>query len=421
MNETPETTGIPLHLFEGYGIEIEWMIVDRESLDVRPITDEVLHKVTGEYTNEVERGPLCWSNELALHVIEVKSNGPARDLFSLPRQFQHGAGEINEILAGMNAMLLPTGAHPWMDPVRELKLWPHEHNPIYEAYNRIFHCQGHGWANLQSVHVNLPFSGDDEFARLHAAIRLVLPLLPALSASTPFLGGKRSPYLDARLDAYRHHMDAVPSLIGNVIPEPVYSRAAYEREILGRIYADLKLRDPEGVLLEEWANARGAIARFDRMAIEIRVLDTQECPQADLAIAAAASALARALCDESTGLAGALAQRAFPTHALADIFDRTLTHAGDAIIDDRDYLELFGCGEKSIAARELWRGLMGGIWSEGRMDRQHFGQYIDVILEQGCLARRIREAAGNEPDRAQLAQIYRKLSVCLAEGRQFVL
>ena len=416
MSETPET---PLHLFEGHGIEIEWMIVDRESLSVRPVTDLVLREIAGEFVNEVERGPICWSNELALHVIEVKSNGPAPDLGALPVQFQQGARDINEILAPMNAMLLPTGAHPWMDPHKELQLWPHEYNPIYEAYDKIFHCQGHGWANLQSMHVNLPFSGDAEFARLHAAIRLALPILPALSASTPFLDGRRSRYLDARLDAYRHHMDAVPSLIGQVVPEPVYSREAYEREILGRIYKDLEAHDPEKVLMEEWANARGAIARFDRMAIEIRVLDTQECPQADLAIAAAASSLVRALCEGR--LADQAEQRAFPTTDLADIFTQTLTHAGDAIIDDRDYLELLGCREKSITARELWRGLMGQLWPEGSQEQQQFGETINVILEQGCLARRICAATGEEPAREKLAEVYRKLSACLAEGRQFVL
>ena len=50
---------------------------------------------------------------------------------------------------------------------------------MYEAYDRIFDCRGHGWANLQAVHLNLPFSGDEEFGRLHAAIRLVLPIMPA--------------------------------------------------------------------------------------------------------------------------------------------------------------------------------------------------------------------------------------------------
>ena len=65
-----------LHLFEGYGIELEYMIVDRDTLDVLPVTDRVLEQVAGETVNEVERGPLGWSNELVLHVIELKTNGP---------------------------------------------------------------------------------------------------------------------------------------------------------------------------------------------------------------------------------------------------------------------------------------------------------------------------------------------------------
>ena len=43
---------------------------------------------------------------------------------------------------------------------------------IYDTFDRIFSCKGHGWANLQSMQINLPFRGDEEFARLHAAIRV---------------------------------------------------------------------------------------------------------------------------------------------------------------------------------------------------------------------------------------------------------
>jgi len=39
------------------------------------------------------------------------------------------------------------------------------------------------------------------------------------------------------------------------------------------------------VLQNEWLNSRGAIARFERDTIEIRVLDSQETPAAELAIA----------------------------------------------------------------------------------------------------------------------------------------
>ena len=88
---------------------------------------------------------------------------------------------------------MPSGMHPWMQPARETRLWPHESGPIHRAYDALFDCRRHGWANLQSMHVNLPFgedlTPDGEFARLHAAVRLVLPLLPALAASTPHHNG----------------------------------------------------------------------------------------------------------------------------------------------------------------------------------------------------------------------------------------
>ncbi|MFH0793725.1 MAG: glutamate--cysteine ligase, partial [bacterium] len=56
------------------------MIVNRETLDVLPVTDEVLRAVSGRYESEVEQGALAWSNELVLHVIELKTNGPAKSL-----------------------------------------------------------------------------------------------------------------------------------------------------------------------------------------------------------------------------------------------------------------------------------------------------------------------------------------------------
>jgi len=123
---------------------MEYMIVDRTTLDIKPITDQVLREVSGANVNEVVRDGLAWSNELVLHVIELKTNGPARDFTKLPALFQHDIAEINRRLEAHNARLMPTAAHPWMDPYTQMHLWPYEYNPIYEAYDRIFNCKGHG-------------------------------------------------------------------------------------------------------------------------------------------------------------------------------------------------------------------------------------------------------------------------------------
>src|SRR5258706_15402909 len=105
--------------------------------------------------------------------------------------------------------------------------------------------------------------------------------------------------MDGRLDVYRTNSAKIPSIAGSVIPEPVFTHADYQREILERAYRDIAPYDPEGVLQHEFLNARGAIARFDRDAIEIRVLDIQECPKADLAIAAAIVAVLRSLVERA--------------------------------------------------------------------------------------------------------------------------
>ena len=61
----------PLSLFEAIGVELEYMIVDRESLAVRPISDELIKAECGRYEMEIELGEVAWSNELMLHVIEL--------------------------------------------------------------------------------------------------------------------------------------------------------------------------------------------------------------------------------------------------------------------------------------------------------------------------------------------------------------
>src|SRR5262249_61795186 len=45
----------------------------------------------GAIENEIERGAFAWSNELARHVVEIKTNGPAPRLSGLAHGF---AGEI---------------------------------------------------------------------------------------------------------------------------------------------------------------------------------------------------------------------------------------------------------------------------------------------------------------------------------------
>lgn len=411
------TSSDHLHLFGGAGVELEYMIVDADSLDVKPLTDEVLKAVNGSYNENYNKPGVCWSNELALHVIELKTGEPTPLLVDFISLFQQDVGRINGILKDFKARLMPGGAHPWMNPFRETRLWPHHHSAIYEAYNKIFDCRGHGWSNLQSSHLNLPFAGDDEFGRLHAAIRVLLPILPALAASTPIVDGHRQDFLDYRMEVYRTNSSKIPSLTGEVIPEPVFTRADYETRILQRLYRDIKPYDPQTVLQEEWLNARGAIARFDRSAIEIRILDVQECPLADLAVASLIINTLKALVD---GLWSDPAElRQWRTAALADILFKTVKAAEKNRINNGDYLNIFGLQKRGeITAGDLWSHILQEINSRYQLD-EVFLEPLHIITRQGTLASRIVRQLNNDLSRPALSRVYGRLCDCLAQGVMF--
>lgn len=406
-----------LSAFSGYGIELEYMIVDRDSLSVLPIADKLLRNANGNYASEVDRGRFSWSNELTLHLIELKSAAPEPSLDGLAAGFQAELGRMDELLAGFGARLMPGAMHPWMNPALETRLWPHENALIYRSYDRIFGCHTHGWANIQSMHVNLPFAGDQEFARLHAAVRLLLPILPALAASSPIADGRAQAALDFRMDCYRFHPARLPSLIGLLIPDNAASRAEYEAAVLAPMYRQIAPLDGDGVLRHEWLNTRGAIPRFDRNALEIRVIDLQECPQADLAIAALASAVARGLYVGRWSELGA--QRRIETGALADILLACIRDADRAVIADANYLGLLGFPRDSCEAHELWRHLLAECAADPLLS-QVSRVPLDTILSRGPLARRIMRALGTGFDRQQLEAVYRELCDCLARGQLFM-
>ena len=95
-----------LHLFEAYGVELEYMIVDKDTMDIRPIAEVPLTNADGEIEGEMEHGMTAWSNELVSHVLEMKSNGPTADLVALRSKLQQDITAVNAILAKENVIIL---------------------------------------------------------------------------------------------------------------------------------------------------------------------------------------------------------------------------------------------------------------------------------------------------------------------------
>ncbi len=408
----------PLSLFSAFGIELEYMLVDAQSLDVRPISDQVLQLEAGEIVSDVEFEDISWSNELVLHVLELKTTDPAPALAPIAAQMQSHVQRVNELASQLGARLMPTAMHPWMDPLREMQLWPHDYSPVYECFNRIFDCRGHGWANLQSMHINLPFAGDEEFGKLHAAVRLVLPLLPALAASSPLMEGRMTGQLDSRLETYRLNSRLIPSIAGRVIPERAFTQAEYQSQIFDPMFRDIAPHDPEGVLRDEFLNARGAIARFSRGSIEIRVIDVQECPAADLAIARVVVDVLKRLVSESWTPTDE--QQSIKIDPLEMVFLDAITRGDQAVIRDRRFLAQFGiAGEEELSLGTLWQYLSAHPDDEGLRHGGEAYTPLQTILSAGPLARRLTDHLGPSPKQTSLHRVYGELCDCLRAGEQW--
>lgn len=398
-------------LFFVIGLEIEYMVVDKTTLNVCPVSDIILQELAqGKLSNEVELGETAVSNELVMHVIEVKNNGPKPLSRAIVDQFQGTLEQLQQVLEPHGWQLLPTGAHPWMDPATETQRWPHGNREIYQQYDAIFNCEGHGFANLQSMHVNLPFANDEEFNLLHNAIRLLLPLIPALAASTPFLDGRYTGMQDSRLHYYNQNQQAIKAISGEVIPEFVRSQAHYQQHILTPMYEAIKPFDRQGILQHEWLNSRAAIAKFEYGAIEIRIIDSQECVSADYAIACAIVAILRYWINHSHYFIDHPCDNA----PLVDLYQQSIHHGLLAVPNGRGMLEQWQI-KSAKNCRDVWSQLLEKVGTE----IDHSSQLmLQTMLAQGNLSQRIVNACGSDFSHRNLTRIYRQLGHCLMNNHQ---
>ncbi|TWT89197.1 carboxylate-amine ligase [Neorhodopirellula pilleata] len=416
-----------LHLFDAFGIELEYMIVDEETLDIAPRADDVLLALNRLNDSSItvpptdfEQGAITWSNELARHVLELKTTDPAKRLSRVASDFENALSAIKSTLSGDGLRLLPTAMHPWMNPATQTQLWPHEYHEIYETYDRIFDCRSHGWANVQSVHLNLPFHGEEEFAKLHAAVRLLLPILPALAASSPIVDGRATGRRDSRLQYYIDHCRVIPSLTGPIIPEAVYDESTYESTIFAPIRRDILPHDPNQVMNHEFLNARGAIARFDRGSIEVRVMDVQEYPGADLAICGLVVCVAKLLVAETwTSLDR---QKEMPTSSLRTLLDQIIVDGERTVITDLEFLQHFAIDEPKITAKDLWTILIERA-RDGDSSLDAVAAPLEVIRKHGTLATRILKTLDVRPgdpiSPEALHDVYQELADCLSRWEPF--
>jgi glutathione synthase/RimK-type ligase-like ATP-grasp enzyme/gamma-glutamyl:cysteine ligase YbdK (ATP-grasp superfamily) len=375
--------------FSVAGIELEYAVVDAETLDPRSLVEDAFRFIAGRPVSEVDLGGVAFSNEIADHVFEIKTPLPTRSLARAEELLVDGVRRFSDVLEGeFGARLLPTGMHPWLDPARA-RLWRRSGRRIYDAYARVFDVHTHGWMNVHAAHLNLPMGRGPEAVAMYNATALLIPYLPALAASSPMFDGSLHDPVDNRMEWIFRHQAEIPESQGEILPESIVSVSDYRRRILQPMYRALEGRPGTAVLKHDFFNARGAVLKFSRRALEIRVLDMQECVKLDIAIAVYVRAILRHYTRRV--LTGRMTVPP-PQILLAD-FRATIRSGSEARVvapQLGDALERDGDGRASV--RDCLRSLLAIAEKSVRRDEAEYLPLVARVIEEGPLSERIRAA-----------------------------
>jgi len=102
--------------------------------------------------------------------MEIKANEPFKSPIEFEETMQNAVTVLNQIVQKHGAMLLGTGMHPLLK-LHDTAIWSHYHKKIYQQYGKIFNLNQHGWLNIQSFHLNLPYQKEVDAIQIHNQIR----------------------------------------------------------------------------------------------------------------------------------------------------------------------------------------------------------------------------------------------------------
>jgi hypothetical protein len=328
---------MPIGIVASVGTEHEYSINDSR-FNPLPISDKIIERLHGSVEHEVPFGGIKVSKELQKHALELIPGRPGSLAFLEDNLYQ-GLKELYRA-TGYEYRFLGLGMHPLLT-LDKTTYWDHDEQEYYRTYDRLFNIKQHGWLNIQALQVNIPFKSKDEMVAIFNKMRSMIPYLVAVSASSPFVEGRLTSYMDNRLVYYRENQRQIPAICNDILPERLESADDYVKINRG-IYRELKARDAD-ILCREWVNSRGLIVRFTRSCVEVKAIDEQECLHSDMAMTAFMLGLLRSdvVLEEEEGSLRAMLEAAMKkgVHAFQPELERLLGKAQKAATsDERRYL-----------------------------------------------------------------------------------
>jgi carboxylate-amine ligase len=261
------------------GLEEEFQILDPVTLDLAPRFDELRDSAA-------ERSQLLHDHitgELIASEIEIISGRGSDFRHALARQ-RELRRELFAHAAARGAALGATGTHPWAD-YREQPIIDTEHyRRVEEGLKYV------AWRNNTfSLHVHVGVNSADRAVRVCDRLRPLLPLLLALSASSPFLDGRLSGLHSTRSQIFTRSFPRCG------VPDAFGSWRVY------RDYIDLLLGTSSIIeFTQVWWSVR---PHFSFGTVEVRICDAQPtATESDALAALIVACVAQALRDLDEGV-----------------------------------------------------------------------------------------------------------------------
>jgi glutamate---cysteine ligase / carboxylate-amine ligase len=258
------------------GLEEEFALLDPETLDLVPRFEELRDTAPAALREQV-------AGELISSELEIVS-GRGEDLHDALRRQREGRRMLFAHAATRGVALGATGTHPWAD-------YREQRNIDTEHYRRV--VDGLGYVarrnNTFSLHVHVGVRGADRAVRACDRLRPVLPLLLAVSASSPFVDGRDASLHSARTETFTRVFPRCG------VPDAFGSWAAY------REYVETLVRTRSIVeYTQVWWSVR---PHFTFGTVEVRICDAQPSATASEALAGlVVASVLQAARDEDEGV-----------------------------------------------------------------------------------------------------------------------
>jgi len=247
------------------GIEIEAQLIDKKSSNLINVAEEIVNKYGDE-----ERV----KHELYLSTVEVTSS-PALDTNDTYKELSKILKKVLEIANKNGAGIISSGTHPFA-LYEDQKIT--QVNPRYQEF-----AETYGWAVLRlltfGMHVHVGIDSKEKAVAVHDEIRKYLPLILALSTSSPFWRGRDTELYCTRLSVFQ-------GLPNTGLPEPYHKWGEYEQSLQTLVKAGVI--KPDVAFRQVWKDVR---IHPEYGTVETRIADSMPSLKDTIAVATLVQAL----------------------------------------------------------------------------------------------------------------------------------